>query len=157
VFDRRDVAAGASAGNAGWISPAMVAPLPESSVLRYGLVSLLRPASPLRMLGSRASYSLRIGDQKILQPLDFVQSLARRIATGRPEAALAPAAGAGAQQVPPGARLVGWADEPCRRQGSSGDGGAGGAHHGGWPCSSAVTACCTMPFFSSTPAWPCWC
>ena len=25
VYDRRDVAAGASAGNAGWISPAMVA------------------------------------------------------------------------------------------------------------------------------------
>jgi D-amino-acid dehydrogenase len=49
VFDRRDVAAGASAGNAGWNSPAMVAPLPEPSVLRYGLVSLLRPASPLRI------------------------------------------------------------------------------------------------------------
>ena len=49
VFDRRDVAAGASAANAGWISPAMVAPLPEPSVLRYGLVSLLRPAIPLRI------------------------------------------------------------------------------------------------------------
>ncbi len=49
VYDRRGVAAGASAGNAGWISPAMVAPLPEPSVLRYGLVSLLRPASPLRI------------------------------------------------------------------------------------------------------------
>jgi D-amino-acid dehydrogenase len=49
VYDRRDVAAGASAGNAGWISPAMVAPLPEPSALRYGLASLLRPASPLRI------------------------------------------------------------------------------------------------------------
>lgn len=49
VFDRRDVAAGASAGNAGWITPAMVAPLPEPSTLRYGLASLLRPASPLRI------------------------------------------------------------------------------------------------------------
>jgi D-amino-acid dehydrogenase len=49
VFDRRDVAAGASAGNAGWIAPAMVAPLPEPSVLRYGLVSVFRPASPLRI------------------------------------------------------------------------------------------------------------
>jgi D-amino-acid dehydrogenase len=49
VYDRRDVAAGASAGNAGWISPAMVAPLPEPSALRYGLTSLLRPASPLRI------------------------------------------------------------------------------------------------------------
>ncbi len=49
VYDRRDVAAGASAGNAGWISPAMVAPLPEPSALRYGVASLLRPASPLRI------------------------------------------------------------------------------------------------------------
>jgi D-amino-acid dehydrogenase len=49
VYDRRDVAAGASAGNAGWISPAMVAPLPEPSALRYGLASLLRPDSPLRI------------------------------------------------------------------------------------------------------------
>ncbi len=182
MFDRRGVAPGASAGNAGWISPAMVAPLPEPSVLRYGLVSLLRPASPLRippgalpatwrflaafaahctrrqwlagvagfaglnslalssyqklaeagvagrtedtviiaafdateqagplrhelqsiaaaggldlavgeldaaslrreqpLLGSRASYGLRIGGQRILQPLDFVQSLAASV------------------------------------------------------------------------------
>ena len=49
VFDRRDVAAGASAGNAGWICPAMVAPLPEPSVLRYGLASLIRRDSPLRI------------------------------------------------------------------------------------------------------------
>jgi D-amino-acid dehydrogenase len=49
VYDRRDVAAGASAGNAGWISPAIVAPLPEPSALRYGLASLLRPDSPLRI------------------------------------------------------------------------------------------------------------
>jgi D-amino-acid dehydrogenase len=47
VFDRRDVAAGASAGNAGWICPAMVAPLAEPSVLRYGLASLFRRDSPL--------------------------------------------------------------------------------------------------------------
>jgi D-amino-acid dehydrogenase len=49
VYDRRDVGAGASAGNAGWICPAMVAPLPEPSVLRYGLASLFRPNSPLRI------------------------------------------------------------------------------------------------------------
>jgi D-amino-acid dehydrogenase len=49
VFDRGDVAAGASAGNAGWICPAMVAPLPEPAVLRYGLASLLRRDSPLRI------------------------------------------------------------------------------------------------------------
>ncbi len=49
VLDRRDVAAGASAGNAGWICPAMVAPLAEPAVLRYGLASLLRGDSPLRI------------------------------------------------------------------------------------------------------------
>jgi D-amino-acid dehydrogenase len=49
VYDRRDVAAGASAGNAGWICPAMVTPLPEPSVLRYGLASLIRPDSPFRI------------------------------------------------------------------------------------------------------------
>jgi len=49
VFDQRDVAAGASAGNAGWICPAMTAPLPEPAVLRSALGSLLRPGSPLRI------------------------------------------------------------------------------------------------------------
>ena len=49
VFDRTGVAAGASAWNAGWLTPAMVAPLPEPAALRYGLASMLRPASPLRI------------------------------------------------------------------------------------------------------------
>jgi len=49
VFDQRDVAAGASAGNAGWITPAMTSPLPEPAVLRSALGSLLRPGSPLRI------------------------------------------------------------------------------------------------------------
>jgi D-amino-acid dehydrogenase len=49
VLDRHDVAAGASAGNAGWICPAMVMPLAEPSVLRYGLTSLFRRDSPLRI------------------------------------------------------------------------------------------------------------
>jgi D-amino-acid dehydrogenase len=49
VFDRTGVAAGASAGNAGWLTPAMIAPLPEPSVLRYGLASLPRRDSPLRI------------------------------------------------------------------------------------------------------------
>jgi D-amino-acid dehydrogenase len=49
VYDTRGVAGGASAGNAGWICPAMVAPLPEPSVLRYGMASALRPGSPVRI------------------------------------------------------------------------------------------------------------
>jgi D-amino-acid dehydrogenase len=49
VFDQRGVAAGASAGNAGWITPAMTSPLPEPAALRSALGSLLRPGSPLRI------------------------------------------------------------------------------------------------------------
>ena len=49
VFDQLDVAAGASAGNAGWLTPAMTSPLPEPAVLRSALASLLRPGSPLRI------------------------------------------------------------------------------------------------------------
>jgi glycine/D-amino acid oxidase-like deaminating enzyme len=47
VIDRTGVAAGSSWGNAGWISPGLVLPLPEPSVLRYGLTSLLDPSSAL--------------------------------------------------------------------------------------------------------------
>lgn len=36
VVDRRAVAAGASWGNAGYVSPGFTVPLPEPGVLRYG-------------------------------------------------------------------------------------------------------------------------
>jgi len=49
VYDRRDVAAGASAGNAGWITPAFAVPLPEPAALRTALTSLLHRDSPLRI------------------------------------------------------------------------------------------------------------
>lgn len=49
VFDVRGVAGGASAGNAGWITPSMVSPLPEPGVVGYALRSLLRRDSPLRV------------------------------------------------------------------------------------------------------------
>ncbi len=49
VYDRRDVAAGASAGNAGWLTPAFAVPLPEPAVLRIALTSLLHRDSPLRI------------------------------------------------------------------------------------------------------------
>jgi D-amino-acid dehydrogenase len=52
VLDSRGVAAGASAGNAGWITPGMVAPLPEPGVLGYALRSLARRDSPLRLVPS---------------------------------------------------------------------------------------------------------
>ncbi len=47
VHDRDGVAAGASWGNAGWLTPSLVAPLPEPSVLRYGLAAVLDPSSPV--------------------------------------------------------------------------------------------------------------
>lgn len=47
VLDRTGVAAGASWGNAGWLTPAFVAPLPEPALLRYGLRALVSPRSPV--------------------------------------------------------------------------------------------------------------
>jgi len=57
VLDRVGAGAGASSGNAGWISPSIVTPLPEPSVLAYGLRSLFKRDAPLRipaMSGLRA-------------------------------------------------------------------------------------------------------
>ncbi|HEY7144762.1 MAG TPA: FAD-dependent oxidoreductase [Streptosporangiaceae bacterium] len=47
VFDRGQVAAGASWGNAGWITPALAAPLPEPAILRAGLAALVTRGSPV--------------------------------------------------------------------------------------------------------------
>lgn len=70
VVERTGVAAGASWGNAGWLTPSLAAPLPEPAVLRYGLGALARPGSPvyvplradgqlLRFLASFARHSTR--------------------------------------------------------------------------------------------------
>jgi D-amino-acid dehydrogenase len=47
VYDRRHVAAGSSWGNAGWLTPALTAPLPEPAVLGYGVKAMLSPSSPV--------------------------------------------------------------------------------------------------------------
>ncbi|HEX6969534.1 MAG TPA: FAD-dependent oxidoreductase [Micromonosporaceae bacterium] len=47
VVDRKGVAAGASWGNAGWLTPGITTPLPEPAVLRYGLRAVLSPSSPV--------------------------------------------------------------------------------------------------------------
>src|SRR3954452_24326206 len=47
VHERDRVGAGASWGNAGWLTPALTAPLPEPAVLRYGLRAVLSPTSPV--------------------------------------------------------------------------------------------------------------
>ncbi|MEW2219422.1 FAD-dependent oxidoreductase [Streptomyces sp. NPDC006990] len=47
VLDRGGVAAGSSWGNAGMLNPAFTVPLPEPSVLRYGIASLFDRDSPV--------------------------------------------------------------------------------------------------------------
>jgi D-amino-acid dehydrogenase len=47
VYDADHAASGASWGNAGWITPALTAPLPDPHVLRYGIRSALSPSSPV--------------------------------------------------------------------------------------------------------------
>ncbi len=47
VYDRDHVAAGSSWGNAGWLTPALTAPLPEPAVLSYGVRAVLSPSSPV--------------------------------------------------------------------------------------------------------------
>jgi D-amino-acid dehydrogenase len=47
VVERRHVAAGASWGNAGWLSPAFATPLPAPGMVSAGLGKLFSPASPL--------------------------------------------------------------------------------------------------------------
>jgi D-amino-acid dehydrogenase len=49
VVDRTGVAAGASRGNAGWVSPTLTIPLNDPAVLRYGLRSLVSPTAPLHI------------------------------------------------------------------------------------------------------------
>lgn len=47
VLEREHVAAGASWGNAGWLTPALTGPLPEPAVLAYGVRAVLNPSSPV--------------------------------------------------------------------------------------------------------------
>ena len=47
VYERDEIGAGASWGNAGWLTPGLTAPLPEPAVLRYGLRAVLSPRSPV--------------------------------------------------------------------------------------------------------------
>src|SRR5918995_72178 len=47
VYDRDHVDAGSSWGNAGWLTPALTAPLPEPAVLSYGVRAVLSPSSPV--------------------------------------------------------------------------------------------------------------
>lgn len=78
VLDRTGVAADASWGNAGWLAPALTLPLPEPSVLRYGLRSALTPSSPV--------YVPPTADLRLLR---FLTGFARNCTPGRWRAAMA--------------------------------------------------------------------
>ncbi|PWD52017.1 amino acid dehydrogenase [Serinibacter arcticus] len=47
VLDAEHVAAGASWGNAGWLTPSLTIPLPDPSILAAGLQALASPSSPV--------------------------------------------------------------------------------------------------------------
>jgi D-amino-acid dehydrogenase len=47
VVDRVGVAAGASWGNAGWLTPALTHPLPDPAILAGGIKATLKPSSPV--------------------------------------------------------------------------------------------------------------
>ena len=49
VLDRSGVAAGASWGNAGWLTPGMAMPLSDPSLWSYGAKALLDPTAPLHI------------------------------------------------------------------------------------------------------------
>ena len=50
LVDRAHAGAGASWQNAGLVSPALSAPLPEPAILRYGVRAVLSPSSPVQVL-----------------------------------------------------------------------------------------------------------
>lgn len=49
VIEARAPGAGASEGNAGWVSPGLTAPLPDPHLLAYGLRAMFSPGSPVRV------------------------------------------------------------------------------------------------------------
>ena len=47
VLEAKQIAAGASWGNAGYLTPSLTTPLPEPSVIRYGVRAMVSPSSPV--------------------------------------------------------------------------------------------------------------
>lgn len=77
VLDRDGVAAGSSWGNAGWLTPSIAVPLPEPSVLRYGVRAVLSPSSPV--------YVPPTADPRLLR---FLARFARNCTPARWQAAM---------------------------------------------------------------------
>jgi D-amino-acid dehydrogenase len=72
VVDRTRPGAGASWQNAGYVSPALCAPLPEPAILRYGIRAVMSPGSPAQLLW-----------QNDLTLIAFMARLARHCTPGR--------------------------------------------------------------------------
>jgi D-amino-acid dehydrogenase len=72
VVDRTGVAAGASRGNAGYISQGLVAPLADPALVRYGARAVLRRGAPVRIPLTPSVDTLR-----------FLASFARNATAGR--------------------------------------------------------------------------
>jgi len=88
VIERKDVAAGSSLGNAGWLTPSLVLPLAEPSVLRSGVQMVVSARSPL--------YIPPALDRQLLR---FLAGFARHCTPGRWRAAATVLARAGGQML----------------------------------------------------------
>jgi D-amino-acid dehydrogenase len=77
VLDREGVGAGASWGNAGWLTPAIATPLPEPAVLSYGLRAVFSPHSPV--------YAPPTADPRLMR---FVAGFVRHSTNSRWETAM---------------------------------------------------------------------
>jgi D-amino-acid dehydrogenase len=72
VLDRKQPGAGSSWQNAGLLAPALTVPLPEPTILRYGLKALISPGSPVAIAGRL--------DPRLVR---FASSLMRHCTTAR--------------------------------------------------------------------------
>jgi D-amino-acid dehydrogenase len=77
LLEAGQVGAGASWGNAGWLTPTLATPLPEPSLLRFGLRAILGPSSPVH-----------IPLQPDAQLFRFLGRFVRQCTTSRWEAAM---------------------------------------------------------------------
>src|ERR671914_285657 len=135
VVERRHVAAGASWGNAGWLSPAVTVPLNEPGTLRHGLRGLLKSSSPLyippradpRLAAFLLAFTFnstrrRSGD--LLRPAHRRRGAGDRTGADRPDRrrrARARAALPASRTLPGGARRGGARERRQDHRGRSGD------------------------------------
>jgi D-amino-acid dehydrogenase len=78
VLERREVAAGASAGNAGWISPGLSGPLVSAAAVRLGMRGLWDPGAPVA-----------VPPREAVRAASFLAAFARNSAPARSTAAMA--------------------------------------------------------------------